>query len=91
MTEWPPRPLEIEMPDAAGVPESGAELPGTTTRTQTLKIMMQSRSSRTRGAWMPSVSWSASGGGGARTRSRGVEPCFSLLRRIAPLRCSPRV
>ncbi|KAH7919417.1 hypothetical protein BV22DRAFT_861130 [Leucogyrophana mollusca] len=66
------------MNGGAGVPENGAELPGTTTRTQSLKIMMRSLITRTRGAWMPSVSWSALGGGGTHTRGKGVEPRVSL-------------
>ncbi|KAH7918629.1 hypothetical protein BV22DRAFT_902656 [Leucogyrophana mollusca] len=60
--------LETELNNAAGVPESGAELPGTAnwtrTRTQSPKMMMQSRTMRTRGAWTPFVSGSTSGGGG---------------------------
>ncbi|KAH7919252.1 hypothetical protein BV22DRAFT_1051170 [Leucogyrophana mollusca] len=67
-SEWPPPLPEIETNDAAGVPGSGAELPGTTTmttiRTRSLKIMTQSRITRTQGAWMPSASWSVLGGGG---------------------------
>ncbi|KAH7929493.1 WD40 repeat-like protein [Leucogyrophana mollusca] len=75
--------LETERNNAAGVPESGAELLGTTnwirTRTQSPKMMMQSHTMRTRGAWTPFVSGSTSGGGGT---CRGNRRQTSYLPRV---------